>query len=50
MKKDLSYLIEEELVSYGLMEEDQFLIFSTFTRFYQYIKNQYDILFKSIDF
>ncbi len=50
MNEDLSYLVEEQLLSYGILEEDQFLIFSNFTKFYHYIKNQYDILFKSIDF
>lgn len=50
MEKDISYLVEEELVVYGLLEEDEFLIFSTFTKFYHYLKNQYDILFKNIDF
>lgn len=50
MEKDLSYLIEEQLVAYSILEEDQFLVFTTFAKFYHYIKNQYDILFKSIDF
>ena len=50
MIEDISYLVEEELVSYGILEEDQFLVFETFARFYHYLKNQYDILFKSIDF